>query len=134
MRIRRFRFDIEKNETVVEYIEVPDSYDGREVHRGELPYGEQTVQGRRSGVAYSRPWRSKSLGVPYYQAKQFSEAADRERTGAYYDQKTGEMVCDSRETRNRELLRRGFGDGSGGYGDVTPDVSSKRAIERRENS
>lgn len=73
-----------------------------------------------SATCSKRPWESKySLAVHPAQVRAFNEAAAKARTGAYY-KPDGTLVCTSRGARNRELARRGHGDGDAGYGDRSP--------------
>lgn len=108
---------IRRNIFTGEIEEFESSPDGRQiVSRERLPYGEQTVM-KRHRNPYNKPWRSRSLGVPYYQAAEFNEAAKAAGTGAFYDMRTGEMVCESKSSRKREVERRGMYDNDGGYSD-----------------
>lgn len=92
---------------------------GRKViARIEHPMGEQRGRAQTAYTA-ARPWKCKSLAVHADQSVEFNEAAKAAGTGAFYT-KTGELVCESREARNRELARRGYGDGDAGFGDRPP--------------
>jgi hypothetical protein len=72
-----------------------------------------------SAICAKKPWRSTSLAVHPLQVEAFNRAAQKARTGAYYT-KDGALVAESRGARNRELARRGQGDGDAGYGDRPP--------------
>lgn len=72
---------------------------------------------QRQVNAYSRPMRSKAMGVIPSQAAEMNEAAHRNGTGAFYDPQTGDAVFSSRRARAAEMQVRGMFDKAAGYGD-----------------
>jgi len=73
----------------------------------------------RNPSVWGRPLRSKAMGVTPAEAAKMNEQARAAGTGAFYDPKTGDCILESRGARNREMMRRGLFDKSGGYGDYT---------------
>lgn len=84
-----------------------------------IVYEGQAETNTCKSICSKRPWVSNSLAVHPLQVAAFNKAAQEARTGAYY-RPDGALVCTSRGARNRELARRGQGDGDAGYGDRPP--------------
>lgn len=66
-----------------------------------------------------RKWRSRSLSISPLEVETMNEQAKKHQTGAYY-LPDGTLVADSRQARNREAARRGYGDADASYNDPVP--------------
>lgn len=100
-----------------ELMEVPSEGGGRQI------IARTSVNENMPTKSYGNPewrkWRSRSLSVHASEVETMNEQAKQHQTGAYY-LPDGTMVADSREARNREAARRGYGDADAGYKDPPP--------------
>jgi hypothetical protein len=78
--------------------------------------GHGVERSSRSAISSKNPLRSEALSVPAHEAKKFSDAAKRNKTGAVYD-KDGTCYLTSRGARNREMRAQNRYDRDAGYGD-----------------
>ncbi len=101
---------------------VEEQYDpspaGRSVIcRGSLPYGDQTVLGRRvkPSISDCDPHVGRSLGVHPKQAARFNATLEEYGvTDARYSNKTGDLTCVSREGKAAAWALRGHFDPDAG--------------------
>lgn len=88
------------------------------IFRGELPFGDATVQGKSGmtrAVREDKPHVSQSLGVPLAQVERFNaELETYGITDARYDSKTGFLKSTDDNSRHAAWAVRGYYNAEGG--------------------
>lgn len=114
-----FRRDIFSGELIYFDTEKEKEQFRQSIEAIKAKYAKPRLVSGRAGVSWSKGKYDNALGVPVHQAKAEDDAAVKAGTGVRYDHRTGQAYYESRGARNREMMRRGLIDKSGGYGDFT---------------